>query len=312
MKPVPINLLGSKSFQSYRNWIQTTNPLHNLTMLQAESLFRASRNGNTIRLQWLYQEIERTDPTLLVCVERRSAALLDLDWTIRKRSAEKTRNFDDTLATEQAGFLAYAFAEMEDRGLYEAIEHLSGAFFRGFAHVQPLWEGDTVAELQCLAPWNFVRDPDTGIWGWAPDCNAAEAQPVPPGALLSVVRNRHIDYPAVAIYLRNALGERKWGQFVERYGIPPVIITMPPDVDPTLREEYAIISNRGARKSIAGKLSGAVAFKKGETITIDEVPYVIETANTSRTPSFTRFTLVVYKPDAMDIDPVTHANEPEE
>jgi hypothetical protein len=76
-------------------------------------------------------------------------------------------------------------------------------------------------------------------------------------------------------------------------------------------DAYAIISNRGARKSIAGKITGAIDFKKGDSITIDEEDYVIETATISHTPSFTRFVLVVYKPDAMSIDPVTHANLPD-
>ena len=75
-------------------------------------------------------------------------------------------------------------------------------------------------------------------------------------------------------------------------------------------DAYAIVSNLGNRTSIAGKLSGEVTFKKGETIAIDEVNYVIESATTAHTLSYTRFNLVVYKPDAMTIATPTHANEP--
>jgi hypothetical protein len=76
-------------------------------------------------------------------------------------------------------------------------------------------------------------------------------------------------------------------------------------------DAYAIVSNLGNRISIAGKLSGVVTFKKGDTIAIDEVNYVIEQAVTSHTSSFTRFNLIVYVANAMSIAVPTHANEPE-
>ena len=76
--------------------------------------------------------------------------------------------------------------------------------------------------------------------GSADPQNAQEStlHPVPAGEIVSLLRSRHIDYPALAIYLRNALGEKAWGKFLERYGIPPVIITMPELADGAQGELY--------------------------------------------------------------------------
>ena len=86
-----------------------------------------------------------------------------------------------------------------------------------------------------------------------PDC--AALGPVPPGELVTLVRTRHIDYPALAIYLRNGLGEREWGRFLERYGIPPVLITMPQDIDPAQVDAFCA---RAVEMADGG--SGALPF----------------------------------------------------
>ena len=69
------------------------------------------------------------------------------------------------------------------------------------------------------------------------------------------MRTRHIDYPALAIYLRNGLGEREWGRFLERYGIPPVLITMPQDIDPAQVDAFCA---RAVEMNDGG--SGALPF----------------------------------------------------
>lgn len=42
-------------------------------------------------------------------------------------------------------------------------------------------------------------------------------------------RRRAIDWPALNIYIRKFIGERDWGRFLERYGIPPVDVVMAPN-----------------------------------------------------------------------------------
>ncbi len=240
-KPVASRLI--ESADDLQNWIEGTNPLRGLSLRQAQDIYDMARRGNTVRLQWIYQEIEKTDPTLMICAEKRGAALVELDWCIRQRPQNRTRAFDPGLAADQAALLEAEFGDAEQTALLPAIEHLSLAFFRGFAHALPLFgQGDrNLQGFEPLDTWNFCRDMNTGTWFWTPkaaETGLADLQPIAPGALVTVDRARAIDYPALAIYLRAALGEKRWGQVLERYGIPPVIITMPPDIDPASKDEY--------------------------------------------------------------------------
>ena len=47
--------------------------------------------------------------------------------------------FDKTLASEQCALLEAAYGQTEEANLFPAIEHLSKAFFRGHAHIRPLY-----------------------------------------------------------------------------------------------------------------------------------------------------------------------------
>lgn len=235
--PSPRALSRTRADRAATAWLEGYNPLRGLTLRRAQMIFDAARRGNDVRLQWIYENIEQADPTLMVCAERRAAALADLDWTIRPKAAGRARGFDETLAREQCALLEHAYGDAEEVNLLPALEHLAKAFFRGHAHARPLWSPDglTLRGFETFNAWNLCRDLETGRWHWNPAASEtldfAALEPVPPGELVTLVRTRHIDYPALAIYLRNGLGEREWGRFLERYGIPPVLITMPQDID---------------------------------------------------------------------------------
>ena len=63
--------------------------------------------------------------------------------------------------------------------------------------------------------------------------------PVTPAALAVVLRRRRaIDWPALAVYVRKYVGERDWGRFLERYGIPPVNVIMAPGTTKEQRADY--------------------------------------------------------------------------
>ncbi|MBR5591976.1 MAG: DUF935 family protein [Kiritimatiellae bacterium] len=229
-----------------RAWFEGFNPLRGLTHQQALNVFDMARRGCDVRLQWIYQNIEEADPTLMVCAERRGSALVDLDWTIRKRPAGRVIGYDEGLAAEQAKLLEQAYGQAEDVNLFPAIEHLSSGFFRGHAHLQPHYTADGLGlkGFDCLNAWNLSRDVTSGRWYWNPEAKevmdvARECEVIPPGEVVHLVRPRHIDYPAMMIYLRSALGEKLWGQLLERYGIPPVIVVMPDTVDPNQVEQFA-------------------------------------------------------------------------
>ncbi len=251
----------SKSEQSA--WAETFNPLRNLTIDRAIRIYDNARMGAYAELQWLYQEIEAVHPTLFTCVERRSSALMETDYCIKVVDADKARGFDQSLAEDQQAFLKLAFADAENGNLNETIEHLGLGFFRGYAHAKPLYNnnGTTLEGFDILDNWNFCQDRHTGRWYWNPSAQAAindNLQEIPAGELVTIARPRHVDYPALSIYIRAALGERKWGIFLERYGVPPVIITMPPDIDKDKEAAYLT-----AAESVA--MGGSGALPNGST-----------------------------------------------
>lgn len=246
---------------STASWLELQNPLKGLTVTKTVQIFDYARAGSYADLQWLYREIENADPILLTVAERRASSLLSRDWDVKSIESEKIRGYDEKLAEDQKAFLKLAFAQAERGNLTETLEHLSTAFFRGYAHARPLFgEGmQTLDGFDILDNWNFCRDTQTGSWYWNPSAqstpNVSEVKEIPNGELVSVVRTRHIDYPAMEIYIRRALGDRKYGIFLERYGIPPVIIIMPQDGDKSRETEY-----RDAANSVALGGSGALPF----------------------------------------------------
>ena len=240
-------------------WIETVNPLKGMTSQRMQNLYDASRSGDTVHLQWLYSEIEKIDPTLLVCSQRRRGALASLDWTIKTRSERRAHGFDKVLAEEQARTVEEAFGDAEMTNFTEAVEHLAGAFFRGFAHVLPVWSADglSIRRFETLDQWNFCRDIRTGTWYWNPEANAytdySSCRPIPDGEVCTMVAPYHIDYPAMTIYLRSAVGEKGWAKFVERFGIPPCILTLPSDIP-----NDQIPAWRAAAEKVAEGGSGAM------------------------------------------------------
>ena len=250
--PFTVRAVRTRHDREANAFLESYNPLRGLTIRRAQMIFDAARRGNDVRLQWIYENIEQSDPTLMICAERRASALVDLDWTIRPKAAARARGFDQALADEQAAFLEQAYGQAEERNLFPAIERLASAFFRGHAHVRPLWcaDGQGLEGFELLNAWNLCRDLVTGLWHWNPAASETldfgSLEPVPEGEIVTLVRSRHIDYPAMPIFLRNALGEKAWGRFLERYGIPPVIITMPPDMDPARVSEYCAAATQVA------------------------------------------------------------------
>ena len=227
----------SKYRQSWRcHAIERMDPLYGMSANEAQQIFNLARGGNYARLQFLYNEIERTDPTLLVCVSRRAAALSELDWKVTRSSERLTRGADEGLVREQVAYLEEAVAKI--RNLPEAVEHLALASFRGFSHLSPVYEDARmtgVRRLDCLDGWNFCYDQRNGAWLWNPDASGffeptrdtAGLTAIPPEELVSVTCRTAIDWPALMIFLRASVGERDWARFLETYGIPPVILTMP-------------------------------------------------------------------------------------
>lgn len=185
-------------------------------------------------------------PELMLCAERRAAALLELDWTIRPKDSKKARGYDSVLAEEQTACLLQNFYDAEDQNLFPAIEHLASAFFRGFAISVPVFSADSqnLKGFQNLDAWNICISPDSGEIYWNPDCQettkfADILEVLPVENLTILTRSKHIDYPALQIYIRAAMGEDLYSKFLSRYGIPPVLLTLPEKIQAGKVAEFA-------------------------------------------------------------------------
>ena len=236
-------------------WLERVNPLQGLTITQAKNIFDVARAHGSPLLQKIYEEIELTDPVLMTCVERRQSALAGLGWrAVANASAE-----DDAKAEEQRKALE-AFANGIEN-LDETIEHLDLAFFRGYSVCQPIWEGIRVRRVNLLNSWNFLRG-DDGRLMWNPECtlDPKGCEEITPAArVVQLNRRRAIDWPALSIYIRKYVGERDWGRFLERYGIPPVDVIMAPNATDEQRNEYLECAE-------AAKNGSSVAYPSGTSI----------------------------------------------
>ncbi len=225
-------------------WLERSNPLKGLSIAAANNIFDCARTGDTQRLHWLFNEIEMTNPLLLTCVERRAAALAMKPWQVTVRASA-----DDKLGDEQKNAVEEFIAGIDN--FSETVEHLSNAFFRGFAHAQPLWENGWVREISLLPSWQFLRKDGELYFNSACDGFTSNAVSCADAWLISIIRNRAIDYPALSIHIRSAVGERDWGRFLERYALPKPAVFMAEGATNEHKADYL----EGARRVENGQVS---------------------------------------------------------
>lgn len=231
------------------SWLQAMNPLQNMTIRQAQQYYDMSRWGDTARLHWLWQEIEAVDPILGLCLERRASAVVEMNYAIRPLAMGKVRGYDEVLAAEQVAMLSWQFGAAERNNLSEAIEALTLAAFRGFSVVSPQMHDGDLHGFDILDSWNILRKPGVGTYYWNPEAKSVGAdldqlERIPEHEIVAVAKKRAIDYPMMSIYMRSALAEKKWGMFIDRYGIPPIYLTMPENTDPARKEEFKVAAEQ--------------------------------------------------------------------
>ena len=230
--------------------LERANPLRGVDEWRLGQIFDDARDGIYADLAWLYNEIEGVEPALVACCDMRESAASECGWLVKTPDAERTRGFDAKLADEQRSALLAEFGAVED-DLSELAGHLVSAFFRGAAHALPLWNQDgSLAGFRKLDLWNFAFDRKTGIWYWNADASRDEGtfQPIPPGALVSlaVSSSRHVDHAALPIFIRAALGAKRYGVWLDRFGIPPVAVVMPPNAEKGEQPKYMELARKFA------------------------------------------------------------------
>jgi phage gp29-like protein len=248
-------------------WRDGYNPLRSLTIARTVVLREAYDRGEMAEVQWTFRSVERSDADLLALVERRTAAILEMDWSIRTAAADKP-GYDAALAVEQAGALRESYDRIDN--LYEALEHLALAIFRGFAHLQKQTSrGQSPALIDHLEPvqqWNVVRDGSGPRWKYNPEAAIASFAGLPntmrldPAEFIILEQPRPIDFHALPKCARTILGERDWSGFVDIYGIPSGIVILPPEVPPGQERAYAEQGHR-ISQGHSGVLPGGCEYR---------------------------------------------------
>ena len=231
--------------------LERINPLRGVDEWRLGQIFDDARDGIYADLAWLYNEIEGVEPALVACCDMRESAASECGWLVKTADKARTRGFDQKLAEEQRDALLAEFGAVED-DLAELAGHLVSAFFRGAAHSLPLWNEDgTLAGFRHLDLWNFAFDRETGIWYWNADASRDEGtfQPIQPGVLVSlaVSSSRHVDHAALPIFIRASLGSKRYGVWLDRFGIPPVAVIMPPNAEKGEQPKYMDLARKFAR-----------------------------------------------------------------
>lgn len=229
--------------------LERLNPLRGVDEWRLGQIFDDARDGVYADLAWLYNEIEGVEPALLTCCDARESAASECGWLVRTADADRVRGFDQTLADEQRDALLAEYGAVED-DLAELAGHLVSAFFRGAAHARPLWNADgSLAGFQHLDLWNFALDRKTGLWYWNADASRDERsfQAIPPGELVTLAATRHVDHAALPIFIRAALGAKRYGVWLDRFGIPPVGVIMPPNAEKGEQAAYMDLARKFAR-----------------------------------------------------------------
>jgi phage gp29-like protein len=262
--------------RTYNRWRERYNPLRGLNISRAVALLEQYQRGEMADPQWVYFFIEQSDADLFAILERREAALLELNWKVSPLSGRWTKDdprqaaWDKGLAAEQTAALLEAYDGIDN--LYEAISHLQLATFRGFSHLEKWRSGDgDIYHLELVDQWNVVRDLLRGQWKYNPRADSTtfaalgEDMLIDPADFIIRERDRHVNRLALVKFIRQSLSEKDWDAFIEIYGLPSGVIVGPPNVPPEKEASY-----RESAQNIAEGGSGYLP--NGSTYTANDSP----------------------------------------
>jgi hypothetical protein len=236
-------------------WRDFYDPLVGFSAAQARSLSEDYTKGWFADLQWTYFFLEGTDPDLFALVDRRTSRLLEMDCVV---SVQKEA--DKTLAEEQGADVDERLGKIDN--LYEAIEHLAMASFRGYSHCEKWYNQQRdLSHLEIVDQWNVVRDGFRGGWkynprAWRTSYSGLDASLTidPSNFVIREVR-RHINRIALLKWVSKKLAEVDWDGFNEIYGLPSGVVIGPQNVPQGKGEEY-----RAAAEEISKGGSGYLPY----------------------------------------------------
>lgn len=207
------------------------NPLRSLTKTQIERMVNNWHHGDDVRMQMVFSEIEVQSPIYQVCINKRTAGVLNRKWDIVPVD-------ESSQAKEQAKQVKKVFEKSDSRnedGLTEALKWLVMAAFRGRSAIKPFFDENGDLFFKKLNNWNVLCYNDHFYWnpsseevGWFDQgVEMPNVVNLPKDEICYLVDDMPIDLPGLMLYLRQLVGEEQWARFVEKSGIPQVIIGAP-------------------------------------------------------------------------------------
>jgi hypothetical protein len=272
--------LPGKAVTFANRWRENYNPLRQLPIRRAVELLEMAQRGDTALLQWTFRFIERRYPTLSALLSRCEAPLLNFDWEIKIKE-ELPPGVTDEMAKAQQASLKDAYDGIDN--LKQAIQHLHLADFRGYAHIQKHRTNDgEVYHLETLDQWCVCRDGLYGDWFWNPDSrfvtnpaaalgeeNRIGGDQLPREDFIIRGVDRPIDEIALVNFIRSNLCEKDWDGFIEIYGMPGGVVTMPPNVPQGKETQYETAAQQVAE-------GGSGAIPSGSTYEPNDGPRGID------------------------------------
>lgn len=232
-----------QSISKLKRLTLSLNPLRNLTNPDIENLIQTSKFGNDIRLQMAYQEMEKVTPIFGICIERRISEILNRGWQVIPLD-EDDNSLETTNQIDRLTKLLKTSEYKTDGSLTNAIRHLALYAFRGRSCVKPFYT-DNALEFTCLNNVNVLKSIDNKYY-WSNDNlligdDFTSLVEIPAEEIVAITTDKPIDYPGLLVYLRQTIGELQWARFVEKQGIPQVVITAP---DGTTDGQYTQFTQR--------------------------------------------------------------------
>lgn len=211
-------------------WAKMMSPLRGLTQQQITQMLENARHGNDVRMQLAFFEMERQTPIYQVCLQKRLAGVQNRKWEIQSLD-------DSPEAHSQKEFVQKKLNETDfqnEDGLTDAIRHLCLATFRGRSAFKTFFSDDGKVFFKKLQNWNvleyngnFYWNPNVAQCGWLDDGKNANLELLPKDEICYLLEERPVDIPGLGIYLRQLVGEQQWARFVEKCGIPQVLLNAP-------------------------------------------------------------------------------------
>lgn len=218
-------------------WDKMLNPLRNLNSTQIEHMLELAKYGNDVKLQLAFWQIERTMPVFSVCLQKRIAGITSRKWDIQP--VDQTEE-----AVAQANRVKRIFEVSDTRnndGLTDALMHMAKASFRGRSCVKPFVDEHGL-RFKKLDNWNVLEWANKLYWN--PDAEQGKLpkdghfEEVSYEEIICLDYENPIDIPGIQIYLRQLVGEQQWARFVEKQGIPQVLLTTPEGTPDTALDQW--------------------------------------------------------------------------